>query len=191
MKRMQRRTKGRYVSIFETGMGSGAVVASDNGLLEVFIPTLIQSHEELPVELSRLFPGSEGENSLTGEAATLLARYFAAEKVNFSLPVDDHDFTPFQREVYRTVVRIGYGEVKSYGEVALEMGHPQASRGVGTAMASNPLPIVIPCHRVVGGKGSMTGYSAPGGIVLKQWLLRLEGVKLDSCGRVADLIVAK
>jgi methylated-DNA-[protein]-cysteine S-methyltransferase len=186
MKRMQRRAQGRYVSIFETGMGVGAVVASDHGLLEVFIPILNQSHEELSAELSRLFPGSEGENSLTREAATLLARYFAAEEVNFRLPVDDHDFTPFQREVYRTVARIGYGEVKSYGEVALGMGHPQASRGVGTAMASNPLPIVIPCHRVVGRTGTMTGYSAPGGIVLKQWLLRLEGVRLDFSGRVTD-----
>lgn len=184
MKRMQRRARGQYVSIFETGMGTGAVVASDHGLLEVFIPILNQSHEELSVELFRLFPGSKGENSLTREATALLARYFAAGEVNFPLPVDDHDFTPFQREVYRTVARIGYGEVKSYGEVALEMGHLRASRGVGTAMASNPLPIVIPCHRVVGRAGAMTGYSAPGGIVLKQRLLRLEGVKLDSLGRV-------
>lgn len=188
MKRMQRRTRGRYISTFATCMGVGAVVASDHGLLEVFIPILSQSHEELSAELSRLFPGSEGENSLTREAATLLARYFAAEEVNLRLPIDDHDFTPFQREVYQTVARIGYGEVKSYGEVAREMGHPRASRGVGTAMASNPLPIVIPCHRVVGRAGTMTGYSAPGGIVLKQRLLRLEGVRLDSSGRVTDLI---
>jgi methylated-DNA-[protein]-cysteine S-methyltransferase len=184
MKQMQRRTRGRYVSIFETDMGVGAVVASDHGLLEVFTPDSSQSREELTVELFSLFPGIEGENGLTREASALLVRYFTAEEVNFPLPVDDHDFTTFQREVYRIVARIGYGEGKSYGEVAREIGYLRASRGVGTAMASNPLPIVIPCHRVVGSAGTMTGYSAPGGIVLKQWLLRLEGVMLDSFGRV-------
>lgn len=121
---------------------------------------------------------------MSKEAAARLGRYFAGEPVTFDLPIDGSRFTSFQRSVYEAVARIPYGAVESYGEVAKKIGKPRAARGIGGAMARNPLPVVIPCHRVVGAAGSMTGYSGAGGVMSKEWLLRLEGVGLTEGGKV-------
>ena len=80
--------------------------------------------------------------------------------------------TPFQRRVWDALLEIPYGETTSYGEIARRIGQPQASRAVGLANGSNPLPIIIPCHRVIGSNGSLTGYG--GGLPIKQQLLALE-----------------
>lgn len=138
------------------------------------MPGAARSHQEVAAEVHRAFPDLDGENAVTQQAAALLARYFAGERVDFDLPVDERGFTPFQREVYGAVAHIGYGAVKSYAEVAREIGRPRAARGVGSAMARNPLPIIIPCHRVVGSGGALIGYSAPGGVATKRALLRME-----------------
>ena len=174
MKRKNNMTRGLYSSLFETDLGFGGVVAGDEGLLEVFLPFDGEDREELAAQIWGRHPAAREESPLTRQAADLLARYFAGEAVAFALPVDRHGFTPFQWEVYRTVMTIPYGEVKSYSRVAGEIGRPRAARGIGGAMARNPLPVIIPCHRVVGKSGEMTGYSAPGGVVSKLWLLEME-----------------
>jgi methylated-DNA-[protein]-cysteine S-methyltransferase len=84
----------------------------------------------------------------------------------------------FRQRVLHLIRSIGWGEVRSYGEVALLAGAPGAARAVGGAMAANPVPVVIPCHRVVSCNGRLTGFSAPGGIALKKYLLQLEGVQV-------------
>lgn len=170
------RDDGHFASWFETLRGVGGVVASGRGLLEVFMPAPGVTGEGMMAEMKRRYPDIAGANELTRRAAELLAHYFAGESVSFDLPVDDRLFTPFQREVYQTVQRIPYGEVRSYGAVAAEIGRPGAARGIGTAMARNPLPVVIPCHRVVGSGGALTGYSAPGGVATKKELLLMEEV---------------
>ncbi len=172
--------EGRYYSLYETGLGCGGVVASDEGLLEVFLPFAGSSREKMLAGIAERYPLALGESPLTKEAAARLTRYCAGENVVFTFPIDRTRFTPFQRSVYEAVTLIPYGAVKSYGEVAVEIGRPQGARGIGQAMARNPLPVVIPCHRVVGAAGAMTGYSAPGGVVSKKWLLRMEGVDLTS-----------
>ena len=161
-------------SLFETGFGFGGVMASDEGLLEVFLPFDGENRTGRAAQISGRYPAAGEESPLTEQAADLLARYFAGVPVAFPLPVDRRGFTPFQWAVYRTVMAIPYGEVKSYSQVAGEIGRPLAARGIGGAMARNLLPIIIPCHRVVGKSGEMTGYSAPGGIASKQWLLEME-----------------
>ena len=98
--------------------------------------------------------------------------------MRFDLPVDRGAFTPFQAVVYEEVAEITYGVVRSYAEIAARIGRPRTARGVGSAMARNPLPIIIPCHRVVGVSGALTGYSAPGGIMSKEWLLQMEGIEV-------------
>lgn len=177
-----------YRSVFAAAIGWGGVVASGTGLLEVLLPFGGEGREEMLAHLAGLYPQATEESPLTREAAARLARYFAGEAAAFDFPIDRSGFTPFQQTVYAAVAGIPYGTLKSYAEVAREIGRPRAARGVGAAMARNPLPIIIPCHRVVGAAGTMTGYSAPGGIVSKQWLLRLEGIGLDPRGRVADRI---
>lgn len=175
------------ISTYETSGGWGAVVAGLSGLKEVVLPFGRESRDELVASLAERYPDSAcaEPDSVAGEAARRLSRYFNGEKVEFlDLPVDVSVFTPFQREVYRFVAAIPYGKVVTYREVAVALGRPRAARGIGGAMGRNPLPVIIPCHRVVGFAGSMTGYSAPGGTTSKQGLLRLEGVRLTRHGRV-------
>lgn len=164
-----------YRSLFETALGFGAVVAGDRGIVEVILPFSGESEELLTQRILLLYPFAVSENRVTMEAAISLQRYFAGEKVSFNFPIDRSCFTPFQDEVYEAVSRIPYGSVKSYGEIAALIGRPTAARGVGSAMARNPLPVIIPCHRVVGSSGDLTGYSAEGGVKSKKWLLHMEG----------------
>jgi len=105
------------------------------------------------------------------EAVHQLEAYFAGKLEKFSLNMC-LDVTPFQKKVLTELQQIPYGETASYGEVAEKIGNPSASRAVGQANARNPIPIVIPCHRVVGSNGTLTGFG--GGIEVKQTLLDLE-----------------
>jgi len=104
-----------------------------------------------------------------------LREYFAGDRSNFNLPVDISQLTPFQRSVLDVACRIAPGQVWTYQRIAEELGRPRASRPVGGALAHNPIPIVIPCHRVVASDGSLGGYSGGSGLKAKRWLLRLEG----------------
>jgi methylated-DNA-[protein]-cysteine S-methyltransferase len=166
----------RYRSLYETCLGFGAVIAGEHGIIQVFLPFSGESEDALTKRIILLYPFAVNESRVKREAAITLRKYFAGERVSFDFAIDRSRFTQFQDEVYGEVSRIPYGSVKSYGEIAALIGRPKAARGVGAAMARNPLPIIIPCHRVVGSSGKLTGYSAAGGIGSKKWLLLLEGV---------------
>ncbi len=105
------------------------------------------------------------------EVRTQLGEYFAGERRSFDLPLEPAG-SPFQRQVWRALREIGYGEALSYGELARRIGRPNAPRAVGAANGANPLSVVIPCHRLVGADGTLTGYG--GGIERKRLLLDLE-----------------
>jgi methylated-DNA-[protein]-cysteine S-methyltransferase len=105
------------------------------------------------------------------ETIRQLRAYFAGSLETFDLPLAPEG-TAFQQEVWRRLCEIPYGETTSYGEIARRLGRPQASRAVGLANGTNPLPIVIPCHRVIGKTGKLTGYG--GGLPIKEKLLALE-----------------
>ncbi|WP_447041183.1 methylated-DNA--[protein]-cysteine S-methyltransferase [Streptomyces sp. DSM 118878] len=107
-----------------------------------------------------------------GEAISQLEAYFAEELTEFDLELR-LDGTPFQRTVWDELVRIPYGETRTYGELAEILGRPGASRAVGLANGKNPISVIVPCHRVVGANGSLTGYG--GGLDRKQRLLAFEG----------------
>lgn len=175
MNRRRREKAGKYFSVYAAPSGFGGVVASSAGLLEVFLPAP-NTIEEVKSHIMRLYPKASGENALSRKAAEMLRKYFSGQRVDFDLPLDLEDCTDFRRTVYEAVYRIPYGTVRTYAEVAAEISNPRASRGVGSAMAGNSLPIIIPCHRVIGANGKMTGYSAPGGTGLKANLLQMEGV---------------
>jgi len=108
------------------------------------------------------------------KASGQLDRYFAGELREFDLTLAPEG-TPFQLEVWRALRRIPYGRTISYGELARRVGRPDASRAVGAANGRNPLPIVVPCHRVIGADGSLTGFG--GGLPIKRALLELEGAR--------------
>ena len=105
-----------------------------------------------------------------------LDEYFEGTRTTFELPVDLRPSAPFSRDVLKRLAKVPYGEVTTYGALARAAHRPQAARAVGTVMNRNPIPIVLPCHRVVGASGSLTGYA--GGLDRKEQLLRLEGAIL-------------
>ncbi len=168
----------KLIAAFSTSLGWGGVVASEAGLVAVLLPFGNRTRVELMKEVFSRFPFAIEGRGLAEQAAALLSAYFGGERIIFDLKLDMTHFTLFQQKVYASVLAIPYGVVRTYGEVAGSIGRPTAARGVGAAMAANPLPVIIPCHRVVGASGTLCGYSAAGGIDSKKWLLKMEGVEL-------------
>jgi methylated-DNA-[protein]-cysteine S-methyltransferase len=118
---------------------------------------------------------ANSENATLREGVSQLRAYFARELREFTLPLAPQG-TPFQLEVWKELCAIPYGVTISYGELARRVGSPNGSRAVGLANGSNPIAIVIPCHRVIGANGKLTGYG--GGLPLKEKLLELEALRL-------------
>ena len=122
-------------------------------------------------------------NDRTKEAARLnevvlqLQDYFTGRRTSFDIELDFSGATEFQRRIYRRLLQIPHGRILSYGDIADELGEPGAARAVGQAVGANPLPIVVPCHRVVRSDGRLGGYA--GGLVRKVTLLRLEGIDVE------------
>jgi methylated-DNA-[protein]-cysteine S-methyltransferase len=124
-------------------------------------------------EVEAQFPdAAQGEDRVLEAAKVQLAQYFAGTRRDFDLPLAPHGGTAFQRAVWRALATIPYGTTVSYGTIASTIGKPTASRAVGAANGANPLSILVPCHRVIGAGGQMTGYG--GGLWRKELLLGLE-----------------
>jgi methylated-DNA-[protein]-cysteine S-methyltransferase len=116
-------------------------------------------------------PGARSEDPLLAEAEAQLAAYFAGERSRFELPLSPRG-TDFQRSVWSAVGAIPYGATTTYAALAASLGRPSACRAVGAANGRNPLPVIVPCHRVIGASGALTGYG--GGLDVKRALLDLE-----------------
>jgi len=145
----------------ESPVGQLRLVATDTALLRV---EFAGQHTSI---------GRPGKSALLQTVCDQLQEYFAGQRRAFSLPVAPQG-TVFQRQVWAALQAIPFGSTRSYAEVAHAIGKPRAVRAVGAANARNPLPLVVPCHRVIGSNGRLTGFA--GGLVNKQYLLALEGV---------------
>ncbi|MBM4333887.1 MAG: methylated-DNA--[protein]-cysteine S-methyltransferase [Deltaproteobacteria bacterium] len=160
--------------IFQVKLGWMGVVGNEKGLQRIYLPGL--KREELKKRITSEFPESkENAGSLTREKNQFV-EYFSGERIKFDLTLDLSGATPFQKKVYAVMSKIPFGEVRSYRWLAQRIGNPKALRAVGSANARNQWPVVIPCHRIVGSDGRLTGFSAPGGLDLKASLLKLEGI---------------
>ena len=113
------------------------------------------------------------DNTVLRQAAQQLQQYFAGERTVFDLPLELGSGTPFQQGVWRSLLGIASGATSTYGAIGQAIGNPKAVRAVGAAVGRNPISVIVPCHRVLGSDGSLTGYA--GGVERKQALLRLEG----------------
>lgn len=155
-----------YHAVLDTAFGPLRLAGNAQGLQHVIFGT-----ESRP---------RAGAEHWRADAAPLRAAieqidaYLAGELTEFSLALCPQG-TPFQQRAWQALQDIPYGETRSYAEQAVAIGAPQAVRAVGAANGRNPLPIVIPCHRVIGSNGSLTGFG--GGLAVKQWLLRLEAMR--------------
>jgi O-6-methylguanine DNA methyltransferase len=142
----------------ETAVGWLTLVASERGLREI----------RFGAE-----PGAARHADTTEDAERQLREYFAGRRREFELKLDWHG-TAFQQEVWRALLRIPYGSTVSYADIAAAVKRPRAFRAVGGANRRNPWPIVVPCHRVIGSDGSLTGYAGRSGVGIKDRLLKME-----------------
>jgi len=152
-------------------LGQLFVAVSQQGLCAVEFG---KTESEFLARLRRQATPAKTDNA-TAKALAQLREYFSGRRHSFNLALDLSSLTPFQREVLAVTSRIPWGEVWSYRRVAEEMGRPKSSRPVGQALGRNPIPIVIPCHRVIASDGGPGGYSGGTGLASKRWLLRHEG----------------
>ena len=151
---------------YESPLGTMLLAATDRGLAGVWF--VGQRHG--PDSAGWL---QEPQHPVLREAMAQLAAWFAGERRRFELPLDLQAGTPFQQDVWTALLAIPRGGTTSYAELARRLGRPTAARAVGAAVGRNPISIVVPCHRVLGSGGSLTGYA--GGLERKTALLELEG----------------
>jgi O-6-methylguanine DNA methyltransferase len=158
----------------ESRFGTFGVASTSNGLLTMLLPRENLNHQ---AAIRKLSPGAETvpDDGHNLEAVRQLREYLAGERQHWDLTLDMRG-TPFQVAVWQAVYEVPYGQTVSYGEIARQIGNPAAVRAVGAANGANPLPPVVPCHRVIGSNGKLTGYG--GGLPLKQKLLDLERIAL-------------
>jgi methylated-DNA-[protein]-cysteine S-methyltransferase len=172
-------TTSVHYTLFDTAIGTCGVAWNARGLTHFQLPGRSRAVTE-----ARIRSRSAGAaDDPPPEIAALIAdvqRYCAGEEVDFSaVAVDLSALSDFQRKLYQSLRGIGWGHTTTYGDLARALGCPDA-RDVGQAMGKNPVPVVIPCHRVLAAGGKMGGFSAPGGTATKEKLLALEGVRVDN-----------
>ena len=148
----------------QTPIGELVLIASDTGLREIRLP--------LPDRRRRATTVASTDHPILTAAQEQLDEYFRGERREFDVPLDVAG-SAFQHEVWQALTTIAYGATESYGQLAERIGKPGAARAVGGANGRNPIPIVVPCHRVIGAGGALTGYAGPtdDGIAMKRWLL--------------------
>jgi methylated-DNA-[protein]-cysteine S-methyltransferase len=172
---------------FDDGLVDVAVGTVDSPVGELFVavtPRGVASISFDGVDRDRLMSRFARELSprvvaaarATDDVRRELDEYFGGARRRFDLPIDRRLMSRFMRDVLGATSRVTFGHLATYGEIAVRIGHPSSARAVGAALGANPIPIVIPCHRVVGANGKLTGYG--GGLPRKEALLRLEGALL-------------
>lgn len=161
-----------HVARMKSPVGTIAVASSSRGAAAI---ELDGDGARFRGHLARWWRGAEVREDTRPNRALLaqLQAYFAGERKRFTIAVDLRG-TEYQKAVWEEMRRIRYGEVRSYGEVARAIGRPRGPRAVGTACHGNPLPLIVPCHRVIAGDGTLGGFG--GRLDLKTWLLELEGL---------------
>ncbi len=161
------------ISDMDSPIGPLLVAVTPRGLLRIVFQS--EDRERVLADIAeRISPRILGSRSATDEVRRELDEYFDRGRTRFELPLDRRLIHGIARDVLVRTSKIGFGETTTYGAIAKEIGHPSAARAVGRALGSNPIPIVIPCHRVIGASGKLTGYA--GGLDRKIALLELEGV---------------
>lgn len=172
---------GQHYHCFETAHGVAAIAWTRNGIIALRLPSVTVGEAERAVR--RRLPDAEPVDPPAKVRAIIgdIRRYFAGEAVDFSdLPLDLGEQSAFFTRIYAFVRALKWGEATTYGAVAKALGAgPEAAREVGQAMANNPIPLIIPCHRVLAAGNRIGGFSAPGGSQSKARMLELEGVPVD------------
>jgi methylated-DNA-[protein]-cysteine S-methyltransferase len=158
---------------FETSYGWCGIVSGGDGIKRIILG--YKSYSSVKGTITRLYPAiKDEENSILSRAREELLKYLSGEAAHLDFPIDLPKATPFQRKVWEETRSIPYGDVKTYRWLGERLTTPGVSRAIGNALARNPLPLIIPCHRVIRSDGAVGGFSLPGGTTLKSTLIELE-----------------
>jgi methylated-DNA-[protein]-cysteine S-methyltransferase len=163
----------RYRAV-ESDLGTFVLFARNTHLSRLDL--LSAFNEDIRNVICREFPDASEAPEMLGDVAELLGRYASGEEVQFHLPVDLTELKPFTARVLTEIRKIPYGRIASYGTIGRNLGYHNAAQAVGQALKRNPIPVVIPCHRVVRGDGSLGGFEM--GLDMKTRLLSLEGIQV-------------
>jgi methylated-DNA-[protein]-cysteine S-methyltransferase len=170
MARLDRNPLKRYVyKMVDSPVGRLKLVATDDGLAAILWENDPPHRVRLSIE------AEDNEHPVLVETERQLTEYFAGKRQDFALKLEPVG-TAFQRDVWNALLTIPFGETRSYGEIAKQIGRPAAVRAVGAANGRNPISIIAPCHRVIGSTGKLTGFA--GGLAAKATLLALEGARI-------------
>lgn len=175
----------RYTAL-RMPLGSVGIVVTSRGLAHVLLTQ--RTPGQTRTLLKARYSAAEHDPDLLPDFQHELRAYFAGERLRFRVKIDLSGLTGFQREVLAACRRVEYGQTTTYGALARQIGRPLASRAVGQALGRNPVPLVIPCHRVLAGNGSLGGFSAEQGVALKRYLLDLEASATTTIRDVAGKI---
>jgi methylated-DNA-[protein]-cysteine S-methyltransferase len=156
----------------KTPLGDLRIAVSDLGLVAV---EWVDSQLELDRYLFRFKRPIEPNQKSVQPYAREIREYLKGKRREFDFAIDWSTLKPFQRKALKVVYAIPYGETLTYADIAMQIGCPNAYRAVGRANATNPMPLVIPCHRVIGKDGKLHGYGGGEGLPTKEWLLKMEG----------------
>ena len=164
-----------FIDYLNTPLGLFEFMATEQGLCQaIFCGDKVSGDEK----------SERKTNDITDLCKQQLAEYFSLQRQVFTVPLDPQG-TPFQQRVWNCLTEIPFGELRSYGDIAKILNKPKASQAVGGANGRNPITLIVPCHRVIGGNGSLTGYA--GGIERKFWLLKHEGANVKAPDEYAQL----
>jgi methylated-DNA-[protein]-cysteine S-methyltransferase len=158
---------------FQTEWGWIELAVSENGITSIVLPRSNRASRMNGQAPKNLLEPDATATSILAEAQAELIDYLEGKRRDFTVPVDMSQGTAFQRRVWRAILRVPYGRVRSYQWVAEKVGGKQYARAVGMALGANPVPIVVPCHRIVSHDGSLGGFGC--GLPMKRRLLKLEG----------------
>ena len=160
-------------AIFSTSFGWCGIIYGNNGIKKVYLPgikkeilknTILTANKDITENITKI-------EALMND----ICKYFDGKKVQLDFPVDLNTITEFQKKVYKKTMQIPIGKVKTYKWITEAVGIPGGARAVGNALSKNPIPLILPCHRVVGCNGNIGGFSGPGGTSQKKKMLQLEG----------------
>ena len=162
-----------YYAILKTSLGWCGIIYGRHGLIKIYLPGM--KKEKLKKNIHSYNKSIVEHTGKIKILARNICSYFKGKNVRLNLPVDMKTMTEFEKKVYKQAMKISFGKVKSYKWLAEKAGIPNGARAVGNALSKNPVPLIIPCHRVIKSDGRLGGFSAPGGILIKRKMLSIEG----------------
>jgi len=162
--------------LFPTAIGAAGFAVSPEGICRVILPGAkpAKIRQQLLAVCSEISSGCFPPSPVAQRFVEQAEAYYQGRRVEFDLPLDLSGVSGFEAKVYRALQKVGYGQVQSYGWLAKKAGAPGGARAVGAALKKNPVPLLVPCHRIVRADGGLGGFSGSGGIKLKKWMLELE-----------------